>query len=409
MKAELDVNKTVKKSNILNEIRNANASLVEYRLFCVYLAHLSLKSEDNVVTFSLMDYARIAGLDRPRYLDLKAQAHNMVGLSAAVPNEDGGFSVYSLFSEFKLFREDEQWFVSLECNPKIAPMIREQKGRFLRYKLYNTIYLKSFNQQRIYELLKQYETIGTRLISLEDLRAFLGISEGEYSVWGDFSQKVLKVAQKALKESTDIYFEYEPVKKGRPVVAVKFTIFKNQEFVDLMEMDKFLPAADASEYEGKELVVRAADEDEFGENYTMFDDVDELELSREEIYRRECIDTVRGVMRDNYTYTEAELEEIVVAVETSTWWDAAKVTFMGDLIAQEKAFRGYVAAQYAYCKPTTKAKTKRGFLSYVVKGVRANWAGMPLPEEEHRYGNFDVNEAFENALKRTYGEIEDEQ
>ena len=304
MKAELDVTKTVKKSNILNELRNANASLVEYRLFCVYLAHLSLKSEDNVVTFSLADYARIAGLDRPRYIDLKAQAHNMVGLTAALLNEDGGFSVYSLFSEFKLFREDEQWFVSLECNPKIAPMIREQKGRFLRYKLYNTIYLKSFNQQRIYELLKQYETIGTRIISLEDLRTFLGIGEKEYPVWGVFARDVLKVAQKALKESTDICFEYEPVKKGRPVVAVKFIIFKNREFVDLMEMDKLLPKAATSEYEGEEIVVRATAEDD--EQLDLFDEqpdifVERDPLAHERDARAEICDGFHHIEFDEFT------------------------------------------------------------------------------------------------------------
>ena len=283
MKTELDVTKTVKKSNILNELRNANASLVEYRLFCVYLAHLSLKSEDNVVTFSLADYARIAGLGRPRYDELVEQSKNMLKMTALVKQDDGGFINRNLFSEFQLFKdkEDGQWMVSLECSSKIAPLIREQKGRFLRYKLYNTIYLKSFNQQRIYELLKQYEPIGVRLISLEDLRAFLGIGEGEYSVWGDFSQKVLKVAQKALRENTDICFEYEPVKKGRPVVAVKFIISKNQEFVDLMEMDKFLPEADTSEYEGKEIVVRAADEDEFGEQLDLFGEKDPLAHERD--------------------------------------------------------------------------------------------------------------------------------
>ena len=109
MKAELDVTKTVKKSNILNELRNANVSLVEYRLFCVYLAHVSMNSDDNVVKFSLADYAKIAGLDRPRYLDLKAQAKNLVGTTASLANEDGGFSVFSIFSEFKLFKENEQW------------------------------------------------------------------------------------------------------------------------------------------------------------------------------------------------------------------------------------------------------------------------------------------------------------
>lgn len=274
MKAELDINKTVKKSNILNELRNANASLIEYRLFCVYLAHIPMNSDDNVVKFSLSDYAKIAGLDRPRYLDLKAQAENMVGMTATIENDDGGFSVYSLFSEFKLFKEEEQWMVSLECNDKIASKIREQKGRFLRYKLYNTIYLKSYNQQRIYELLKQYEKIGTRSIDLIDLRAYLSINDNEYPVWGVFSRDVLKVAQKALRENTDIYFEYEPIKKGRKVVAVRFDVYKNHSFIDQLHIDDFLPPAEIeTSYEGEEIDVHAT-EDYNPDQLSLFDEME---------------------------------------------------------------------------------------------------------------------------------------
>ena len=397
MKTELDVTKTVKKSNILNELRNANASLVEYRLFCVYLAHLSLKSKDNVVTFSLADYARIAGLDRPRYIDLKAQAHNMVGLTAGMPNEDGGFSVYSLFSEFKLFREDEQWLVSLECNPKIAPQIREQKGRYLRYKLYNTIYLKSFNQQRIYELLKQYEPIGVRLISLEDLRAFLGIGEGEYSVWGDFSQKVLKVAQKALRENTDICFEYEPVKKGRPVVAVKFTIFKNHEFVDLMEMDKFLPAADASGYEGKELVVRAADEDEFGEQTSLFDNIVEPEKTPEQ----EHLDFFRTALTDPSSLTNEQLDECVTLAKESSW--CASWRFVCDLDELNERLRDYIKRQDKY----TRANYTDSYYGFMRLACRDNYAKVatyvPNMEEQHE-SSFEANDFYNAALKKSYGE-----
>ena len=256
---------------MLNEIRNANASLVEYRLFCVYLAHLPMPKKDesvdrlsNVVTFTLADYAKIAGLKRPRKDDLKVQAANLVSMSANIPNPDGGFNQRPIWADFELFLGDDgTWMVSLECNPKIAPHIREQSGRFLRYKLYNTIFLKSYNQQRLYELLKQYEKIGNRTITLKDLRAYLSIENEEYPIWGDFSQKVLKVAQKALKENTDICFDFEPIrgkKKGRPVIAVKFTISKNKEFVDRLQIEDHLPAGDVVDYDGEELHLQAPDE-----------------------------------------------------------------------------------------------------------------------------------------------------
>lgn len=317
---ELDVKKTVKKSNLLNEVRNSNASLVEYRLFCVYLAHLKMSSNDNVVKFRLADYARICGLDRPRRTDLEAQANNIVAVTAQVDRPDGGFSVYNLFSEFRLFRENEEWMVSLECNSKIAPMIREQQGKFLRYKLYNTIYLKSYNQQRIYELLKQYQKLGVRVIDLADLRDFLSIGANEYPKWAIFARDVLKVAQKALKESTDICFDYEPIKKGRKVVQVKFLIYKNDSFIDQLNIDDFMPATvDDADLEGEAgLTVRAADPDQtslFDDEPYLGDNVFELREDADLPSRDPDPDDPLGLFREalppEMNHTDAEIEELI--------------------------------------------------------------------------------------------------
>lgn len=393
MKTELDIYRTVKKSNVLNELRNANASLVEYRLFCVYLAHLSMNSDDNVVTFSLDDYARIAGLKRPRYDDLKDQSNHLLGMTAVVELDDGGFVNRNLFSEFRLFRENEQWMVSLECNPKIAPMIREQKGRFLRYKLYNTIYLKSFNQQRIYELLKQYQRIGKRRETLENLRAYLSVDDNEYPVWGDFSQKVLKVAQKALKERTDICFEYMPIKKRGKTVEVLFEIFENTDFKDPMEIDKFLPATTDVEYEGVEFSVRADDEQPADEQEAEAP----RELTRKERVRLELIEAAREGMGSDYEFTDAEMEEIVVAMEQSEWWQLSKTALFGTdervLARRHQEVMRYIEAQYVYTKSRSKAKTKAGFKTYLVKSVREYYWKYPVVQNI----GFDADEFFDAA------------
>lgn len=417
---ELDVNKTVKKSNILNELRNANATLVEYRLFCVYLAHLSLNKDDNVVTFTLADYARIAGLKRPRKEDLEVQSTNLLKMTALIDNPDGGFSNRTIFSDFTLFQDNEwrQWMVSLECNPKIAPLIREQKGRFLRYKLYNTIYLKSFNQQRIYELLKQYEKIGSRTETLEDLRAFLSIGETEYPRWADFGQKVLKVAQRALKEHTDICFEYEPVKKMSKVVAVKFDIFKNEEFIDRLRVEEFAPKQEvAIEYEGEGFHVHNEPELDSEQLTSEASAPPEREMTIKDIQRQARIDITRDIVaKCKFEFTDGDLEQIVVAVEHSIWWDNVQKTIDATTKDKENAFAVYVEDYYVYTKNNSTAGTKNGFIKYLTGGLRTNYNGYPLPawaeikddedldpKQDHQ-GSFDTNEAYVSNLKRTFGD-----
>ncbi len=360
MPMELDVKKTVKKSNVLNELRNANTTMAEYRLFCVYLAHLPMNTEDNKVVFSLAEYARISGLDRPRYIDIKEQAQNIVGTTATLPNEDGGFSVYSLFLDFKLYKEDEQWMVSLECNPKLAPMIREQRGRFLRYKLYNTIYLKSYNQQRIYELLKQYEKIGERIIDLQDLREFLSVSKDEYPVWGVFARDVLKVAQRALKKNTDICFDFEPVKKGRKVTAVKFIIKSNDGYVDQLHIDDFLPPTEIECEDGREFEVIAAQpydpvlfrgpEHEYSEPYLRF-------------LAEAC----------DYEFDEPDMREIQLLLKD-------KVPSVISLSVSDNQLRNYEFLQKAYA--ALNAQAKRDDIADRFKYIKGILRNMPALNTE---------------------------
>jgi len=254
----------VTKSNVLNELRCGNTSLIEYRLFCIYLSRVNpLDETTKVVEFTLSEYANIMDLKQPRKEILESQARNICQKTIKIEDGEGGFSVYSLFSEFKLSQHDNDWYITLECNHKLIPHLFQNREKFFKYKLWNTLYLKSYNQQRIYELLKQYEKIGKREISLADLREYLSIGDKEYPVWGIFDRDVLKVAQKACKEKTDIYFEYETTKVKRKVVGICFYIHKNKEHKDPMALDEFLNPKTKKEpkvhYDGENFAVQGKD------------------------------------------------------------------------------------------------------------------------------------------------------
>lgn len=261
----LKKNNIVTKSNVLNELRCSDTSLIEYRLFCIYLSRVNpLDETTKVVEFTLSDYAKIMNLQQPRKEILERQARNICQKTVKIEDGEGGFSIYSLFAEFKLAHRENEWFITLECNHKLVPHLFHNKKRFFQYKLWNTLYLKSYNQQRLYELLKQYVRIGKREISLMDLREYLSIGENEYPVWGIFSRDVLKVAQKAFLEKTDIWFEYETIKSQRKVVAVCFIIHKNVNYKDPMSLDQFLENNENTKtktlpYDGEMFSVRGKD------------------------------------------------------------------------------------------------------------------------------------------------------
>jgi len=128
--------------------------------------------------------------------------------------------------------------VELSFDPKLKPYLLKLKEAFTIYNLQSVLKLRSSYAIRFYELLKQYEKIGNRKFKIKELKDILGIGKKEYKLYGDFKRRVILPAQKELREKTDIYFEFEEVKKGRKVVELIFNIYKNPNFKEIKEKEK---------------------------------------------------------------------------------------------------------------------------------------------------------------------------
>lgn len=96
----------------------------------------------------------------------------------------------------------------------------------LDYKFLTTT--KNSHTTRIYELMRQYLLIGTREISIEDLRFKLGLLNGEYPAYSNLNQKILKPAIEWINSNSDIQVDYTEIKNGRKIVAIVFKINNNE-------------------------------------------------------------------------------------------------------------------------------------------------------------------------------------
>ena len=65
--------------------------------------------------------------------------------------------------------------VNIELSQQLRPHLLNLKERFTKYFLRYALALKSTYAVRLYELLKQYEKIGSRTISVEDIRSLCGV------------------------------------------------------------------------------------------------------------------------------------------------------------------------------------------------------------------------------------------
>ena len=212
----------VEKRNVLNELRSNSMTLQELRLFSIYLSKINPSDKSTrVVRFPLDDFRRIMGIGADMNVPhFKNAVRGILQKIVEVPNESGsGYTAFQLFKRAKVEKNaQDEWYVEFDAHDEALPLMFEFKNRYFTYELWNALRLKSPNQVRMYEILKQYEGLGKRELAVTDLRELLGIGKKEYSGrtgWSDFKKYVLDSCQQALKESTDISYTYERGKVGR--------------------------------------------------------------------------------------------------------------------------------------------------------------------------------------------------
>jgi len=242
-------NYIVSKNNILNEIRANNMTLQELRFFSIYLSKINSRNIDTrLVRFSLDEFLKIMELTKVRNNYISNVVDSLLCKIVKVPAPEGGFEAFQLFKKC-IFKPDEtgNWYVEINAHDDALPLMFEFKERYFSYQLWNALKLKSSNQLRMYEILKQYEKVGYRIIKIDDLKELLGIEKTEYPRWDRFKARVLDTCQKALREHTDIKYTYKPYdKQGRKIISVKFNIFENDSYSDPLTLEQFI--GDYDEY-----------------------------------------------------------------------------------------------------------------------------------------------------------------
>jgi plasmid replication initiation protein len=242
--SELFETAIVEKRNVLNELRSNNMTVQELRFFSIYLSKINpWNISTRVVRFSIDDFRRIMGFGKLNIGQLRASTDSLLCKLVHVPDEDGrGMRTFQLFKECHLFQDDDKWYVEIDAHDKALPLLFDFKNQYFKYELWNALRLKSPNQVRMYEILKQYENLGKREISVKELKSLLGINESEYSYWQNFKVRVLDSCQDALNENTDICYTYERGKtgKGGKWLSIIFHISKNKNYKDQLSLDEFI-------------------------------------------------------------------------------------------------------------------------------------------------------------------------
>jgi len=260
----LKKNFLIEKRNVLNEIRANSMSLQELRFFSIYLAKINSRDiSTRVVRFSLEEFRRIMDFGRLNVVQIQDTVDRLLCKVVGVPLKAGGYDRFQLFKKCRVSKdENEKWYIEIDAHDDALPLMFEFKEFYFTYELWNALRLKSSNQIRMYEILKQFEFAGERVITVDELRELLGISKNEYVRYGNLKTRVIDACQEALATYTDIKFIYEPTGsrgKAGKINALKFIISHNDSHIDQLSLAEFIsqremngePAADEPDPEGE--------------------------------------------------------------------------------------------------------------------------------------------------------------
>lgn len=226
---------TVSMSNSL--IRAAHGlNLVEKRLVTYAMAKAeSLKGNQVSLRISAKEYAKEFSVDiDSSYRELKKATDRLFSryfsLVIDTPTGEEIHKVHWVSSA--KYHKGDGW-VEINFSQEATPYILLLNGKYTTYKLKMASALRSYYSWRLLELIMQWKTTKQLYITLEDFRHALGIPKSY--LYKDIRVNCIEKAIKELREKDRLVIEWEPIKKGRAVKALKFTWDQEEQYPLLLD------------------------------------------------------------------------------------------------------------------------------------------------------------------------------
>lgn len=244
---------TVQKSRPLFALWQSDITLQEFKILDSYLGRInSHNPEERTVRFEKGELENLLGLKQIKPTVLDERLKNLM-TSVRIPDSTNprGFTRISLFEKAYCEQdENEQWIAELTCTPSAKKYIFDIDNiGYLRYKLRNVINIKSRYSYIMFLYVWDNKQRLTWEEPLEELKVKLNCDKEEtYKEFKRFNDLILKKVHKEIHEVTDIKYDYEPIKKGRRVVAIRFTYQGQDELTDnQMTLEDYLEGQEERE------------------------------------------------------------------------------------------------------------------------------------------------------------------
>ncbi len=230
-----------------NELVLARYSLPvsEMRLLMTVISKIQpTDTKLTIYTIPIGDFADFLGIDKnSAYREMQYISKSLLSRVVTIAKPNGG--VLQTHWVASADYEPGSGVVEIRLDEMMLPYLIGLTNNFTQCKLGMLVSFKSVYTNRLYMLLKQKRDHNpyakTYEFELGELRKLLGVSVERiprtdkfdkaqeaielYREYPNFKARVLEVARKELDAKSDIGFEYEEIRHGRPVAAISFRVF----------------------------------------------------------------------------------------------------------------------------------------------------------------------------------------
>lgn len=216
--------------NIANDLNRSaqGLNIGEKRLLMLAISKLDSKAKPTIVdassaraiiTVSEMVQTYDLNADKA-YQEAKKAAEGLMKRQVRLKPNDADSALIQWVGK-SAYNKGEGWIL-IEFYYGLFPSLFELPKLFTSYKLSRASGLKSVYSWRLFELLMQFKGTGVLNIGIDDFNHALETP----STYKDFSllrARVIEPAIKEIKEKDGLTINWEPIKAGRKVKALKFT------------------------------------------------------------------------------------------------------------------------------------------------------------------------------------------
>lgn len=222
---EVAENAIVQKSRPLFSLWQEKFSLFEYKLLDLYLGHInSHDSSTKTVIMTKAELEQAIGLKRMNSNDLDSKLRNLMRIVDIDTGSKYPLHV-SLFETCYLNYETEPYQVEMQCtNSAFELIFNIDKIGYFKYKLRCILNIDSLYSYILFNYIEYNRYRMSWEVNIDELKAILNCNSPTYDTFKRFNDLILKKCHTELTQKTELRYNYSTVKRGRKVIAIKFSV-----------------------------------------------------------------------------------------------------------------------------------------------------------------------------------------